>query len=237
MRPGIQYNCDLSVTLADLITQTSIDWVMEQQPANWLPDLWQRQWRMNPALPHPEVIGELQVEYAKHGKIRRSFVFSYQDRSPAELFIAAMAWGSGDDPRGAFKVRSMLTPAYAAEAIEAVVDTVGRGGAAAGYSKYFADCRLPQLNTAFITKLLYFAGYRGEQRPRPLIYDSRVACIAIRLPDAPLLPSTWDRVSAKSYQRYCEWADQVAADHGTEPVVVEWALFHLGGQVRQQFRT
>jgi hypothetical protein len=43
-------------------------------------------------------------EYAEHGTIRRSFVFSYQDRSPAEFFIAVMTWGLGPDNRGPARV-------------------------------------------------------------------------------------------------------------------------------------
>ncbi len=84
----------------------------------------------------------------------------------------------------------------------------------------------PQLNIAFITKLLYFAGYKfpdtpKRQHPLPFIYDNHLASAITRLPEAPLLPAISDRVSTKAYQRYCEWAEQTAQNHGTEPVALE----------------
>ena len=83
---GIEYNRDLQVKLASLITNASIESVMEQQPVRWRPAAWQAR-----KLPHPQVLDELQQEYAAHGTIRRSFVFTYRDRSSVELFIAVMA--------------------------------------------------------------------------------------------------------------------------------------------------
>ena len=35
MTPKPQHNHDLSAAFTHLITTTSIDWVMEQQPADW----------------------------------------------------------------------------------------------------------------------------------------------------------------------------------------------------------
>jgi hypothetical protein len=233
MTPSLQHNHDLSAAFTDLITSTSIATVMEHQPVKWRLEPWQRQWQMNPPLPHPQVLNEIQAEYAAHQRIRRSFVFSYQHRSPVELFITAMAWGRGTDNRGPAKVRTILTQPNATEAIEAVVNAVRQDGAAAGYSTYFPRYKLQQLNIAFITKVLYFAGYQSQHRPRPLIYDRLVANALIRMPDAPLLPGTWETVSSNAYHQYCCWAEQTAADHGTEPAVVEYALFSLGDQVRK----
>jgi hypothetical protein len=231
MSPGIQSNGDLSAVFASLIARHSVGWVMEQQPVGWRPPTWQNYWQTH-KLPHPHVVDELQKEYATHQTIRRSFVFTYQYRSPVELFIAAMAWGSGTGGRGLFRVRTILAQANAAEVIEAIVNAVRQDGTAAGYSKYYTVGRLPQLDVAFIAKVLYFAGYQEPREPRPLIYDSRVASAVIRLPDSPLLPSIQEGVSASAYQRYCCWAERTAADYGTEPVVLEWALFHLGGQIK-----
>jgi hypothetical protein len=134
-------------------------------------------------------------------------------------------------------VRTILTQPNAAKAVETVISTVRQDGAAAGYSTYFPGHRLQQLDIAFITKVLYFAGYQGQQRPRPLIYDRRVASALIRLPEAPLLPSTWEGVSTDAYYRYCTWSEETAANHETEPAVLEWALFQLGGQIRDELRT
>ncbi len=237
MNIGIEHNRDLSVRFASLITNASIESVMEQQPVRWRPAAWQDHWRAR-KLPNRQVLDELQQEYAAHGTIRRSFVFTYNDRTPVELFIAVMTWGLGPDNRGPAKVARILDLSDAAEAIKAVVNSVRQDGAVAGYSKYYSGHKLPQLDVAFITKLLYFAGYQGERRPRPLICDDLVATAIVRLPDAPLLPSIGGRakVRAKAYERYCCWAEKTAADYGTEPTVLEWALFSLGGQIRDELR-
>jgi hypothetical protein len=147
-----------------------------------------------------------------------------------------MAWGLGPDNRSPAKIGKILDLSDAAEAIEAVVKSVRQDGAVAGYSKYYSGHKLPQLDVAFITKLLYYAGYQEERRPRPLIYDNLVATAIVRLPDAPLLPSIGERVRAKAYERYCCWAEKTAADYRTEPTVLEWALFSLGGQIRDELR-
>jgi hypothetical protein len=235
MSMGIEHNRELSAKLASLISNASVESVMERQPARWRPAAWQDHWRAR-RLPHPQVLDELQQEYATHGTIRRSFVFTYHDRTPVELFIAVMAWGLGPDNRGPAKIGKILDLSDAAEAIEAVVKSVRQDGAVAGYSKYYSGHKLPQLDVAFITKLLYYAGYQEERRPRPLIYDNLVATAIVRLPDAPLLPSIGERVRAKVYERYCCWAEKTAADYRTEPTVLEWALFSLGGQIRDELR-
>lgn len=232
---GIKYNRDLPARLASLVANASITSVMEQQPVRWRPAAWQDRWRAH-KLPYPQVLDELQQEYAAHGTIRRSFVFTYRDRAPVELFIAVMAWGLGPDNRGPAKVGRILQLPNTAKAIEAVVNSVRQDGAVAGYSKYYSGHKLPHLDVAFITKLLYFAGYQGDRRPRPLIYDSLVATAVVRLPNAPLLPSLGAgvKVRARSYERYCCWAETTGADYGTDPTVLEWALFNLGGQMKDE---
>jgi len=45
---------------------------------------------------HPELRDALEEEVRAHGRVRRQFVFSYADRDPVELFLAAMAWGLGE---------------------------------------------------------------------------------------------------------------------------------------------
>ena len=89
-----------------------------------------------------------------------AFVFTYVDRAPVELFIAVMAWGLGLDNRGPAKVARILDRARCRRTIKTVVDSVRHDGAAAGYSTYYSGPTLPQLDIAFITKLLYFAGYQ-----------------------------------------------------------------------------
>ena len=85
MSIGIEHNRDLQTRLASLITNAGIVSVMEQQPVRWRPAAWQDRWRVC-KLPHPQVLDELQQEYAAHGTIRRSFVFTYHDCAPVELF-------------------------------------------------------------------------------------------------------------------------------------------------------
>lgn len=235
---SIEHNRDLAARLASLITSTGIERVTEHQPVRWRPATWQNHWQEH-QLPQPHVLDELQKEYAAHGTIRRSFVFSYQHRDPVELFIAVMAWGLGLDSRGPAKVGNILNAPGAAGTIKAVVASVRQDGAATGYSTYYSGPTLPQLNIAFVTKLLYFAGYHEPHRPRPLIYDNLVATAVIRLPGAPLLPSVTEqriKVSSQAYQRYCCWAEQTAAAHRTDPSVVEWALLTLGQEIRDQLR-
>ncbi|MGH3401326.1 MAG: hypothetical protein ACRDRJ_02235 [Streptosporangiaceae bacterium] len=208
---------------------------MSEQPVSWHPRTWQKRWQEQ-SLPCPHVLDELREEHASHGTIRRSFVFSYQDRSPTEFFIAVMAWGLGTDNRGPARAGRILQYPGAEQAIGEVMKAARSGGAAAGYAAYYSGRELPHLGTAFLTKLLHFAAYQQQARPRPLIYDSLVATAAIRLPGAPLLPSTSDGVSTRAYQRYCSWAETTAAALATEPDILEWALFTLGSQLRDALK-
>ena len=225
-------NSDLPIRLGTLIGAHTATWVAESQPVEWRPDTWRRYWRKN-RLPCSHVLDELAAEYSSQGTIRRKFILdTYQDRPAADLFVAARAWGTGPDNRGPAKTGGILTQPQAGAKIDDMVSVVRQGGAAAGYRAYYARNRLENLDVAFVTKLLYFAGYRSSHRPRPLIYDSRVAAAAARFTSAPLLPLIADGVTTSSYQRYCEWAEDIARQHQTEPAVIEWALFALGAEIR-----
>ncbi|HEY2579900.1 MAG TPA: TniQ family protein [Streptosporangiaceae bacterium] len=238
-KPPIQDNSELPGRLADLLDTHTAGWVETQQPIQWHPATWQRHWRTH-RLPGGHVLDELEAEYEEHGTIRRAFIFdTYTDRPATELFTAAMAWGRGPDNRGPAKASAILTQPDAARKIEATVSTVRTNGAAAGYKAYYSHYRLDQLNIAFVTKLLYFAGYRIQQERRPLIYDNLVSAAITRLPTAPLLPLTAEpriKVRTSKYERYCEWAENLATERQTEPAAVEWALFYLGGQIRDALR-
>jgi len=230
-------NSELPGILNGLISRKSIDWVMEEQPVGWQPDAWEAHWE-NHQLPCPHVLDELKSEIREHEKIRRKFMLdTYRDRTPTELFIAVMAWGLGDDRRGATRAGRILSQAKAETVIKAVVDATRQGGAGAGYGTYYTPGnKLRHLDVAFITKLIHFAGYESEHRPRPLIYDKLVATAITRLPTAPLLPDIEDIVTTVAYKRYCQWAQDTATEHGTEPAVVEWALFALGAEIRNELR-
>jgi hypothetical protein len=132
--------------------------------------------------------------------------------------------------------RRILIRPQASARLEDTVSAVRQGGAAAGYKAYYARNRIENLDVAFVTKLLYFAGYRSPHRPRPLIYDSLVAAAAARFPSAPLFPLITDGVTTSSYQRYCAWAEDIAGEYQTEPAAIEWSLFTLGADIRDELR-
>jgi hypothetical protein len=229
-------NGDIPIRLGILIATHTLAWVEESQPARWRPEGWKRHWYEN-GLPCGHVLDELAAEYSSHRTIRRKFILdTYQDRPTTELFIAVMAWGSGTDNRGPAKAGGTLKQPQSEAKIEDTVNVVRQDGAAAGYRAYYARNKLDNLDVAFATKLLYFAGYRSPHRPRPLIYDSLASAAAARFPSAPLLPLIADGVTTSSYQRYCAWAEDIADEHKTEPAVIEWSLFTLGAAIRDELR-
>lgn len=237
----IQDNSELPARLTSLLATHTADWVETQQPVRWSPDAWQSHWHTHPQLPSGHVLGELKAEYEKHGTIRRKFIFdTYTGRPATELFIAVMAWGLGKDNRGPDKAGKILLQASTEKVIDTVVTATRQGGACAGYGTYYTSGnKLKHLDIAFVTKLLYFAGYKFQREQRPLIYDSLVSAAITRLPTAPLLPAIGDpgvKVTTVAYRRYCQWAEDTAAEHGTEPAVVEWALFALGAAIRETLR-
>jgi hypothetical protein len=229
-------NSDLSIRLGILIASNDITWVEESQPVQWRPAAWKRYWHEN-GLPCGHVLDELEVEYSSQGTIRRRFILdTYQDRPATELFIAVMAWGSGPDNRGPAKAGGILAQPQATAKIDHAVSVVRQDGAASGYKAYYARNRLENLDVAFVTKLLYFAGYRFPHRPRPVIYDSLVATAAARFPGAPVFPLISDGVTTLSYERYCNWAEHLSEEHQTEPAAIEWSLFTLGAAIREELR-
>lgn len=230
-------NSDLPIRLGFLIGTHTATWVEESQPVQWRPDAWKCHWAKK-GLPCSDVLDELEAEYDSQGTIRRKFILdTYQDRPATELFIATMAWGSGTDNRGPAKAGGILTQPQASAKIEDTVAVVRQQGAAAAYRAHFARNGLENLGVAFVTKLLYFAGYRSQLRPRPLIYDSLVSDAAARIPSAPLFPSSPESLMTPRYQRYCAWAEDIAKEYQTEPAVIEWSLFALGAEIREELRT
>lgn len=233
----ITSNSDLPSRLGALIAGKTVVWVMEDQPVRWEPDRWTAHWQ-ELSLPCFSVLRELESEFREHRTIRRKFLFeTYQDRPATELFTAVMAWGLGLSNYGPSRASRILTQPRAARVIEDVVSAARQDGAAAGYRTYYAEGNTLQgLDVAFITKLIHFAGYESAHRPRPLIYDKRVATTITRLPTAPLLPDIEDGVTTIAYERYCQWAEDTAAEHRSDPAVVEWALYALGDEIRETLR-
>lgn len=80
MDQDITHNRDLSSALTALIDSHSIEWVFNEQPIDWRPATWQKYWHKH-RLPNSHVLDELRDEHDKHGTIRRSFLFTYQEQS------------------------------------------------------------------------------------------------------------------------------------------------------------
>lgn len=76
----------------------------------------------------------------------------------------------------------------------------------------------------------------AKNRPATDLYDSRVATAITRLPAAPALPASSDNLTTSKYERYCAWAEAIAQERQTGPVIVGWALFTPGGQIRDELR-
>jgi hypothetical protein len=212
-----------------LLTTTITD-VNEDQPCAWKPREWSKEWTTS-GLPYPEVIEEIADHFAAHGRIKRRFVLDFSSRGPLELLIASMAWGFGDTPYGPRRMRDMLAnPGATSAVLEEILTALDNPaeGLAAGFRLLFdrrGNARIPNLGIAFGTKFVYFARYESELRPRPLIYDDRVAHTAVHLPTAPLLPGIDDGLKGKLYERFCQWAEELIP---SDPVIVEYVAFGLG---------
>ena len=140
----------------------------------------------------------------------------------------AMAWGYRPKDYGPRRTRAILDQYGADEKIAAIVDATRNDGAAAGWHALLNTHRIAGLNMSFGTKLLYFAGYTTDHRPRPLILDERVRASLNRSDVAPgTLPPMGRRVQEDDYVRYLELAEAWAAeqDWNQVPDVVEFALF------------
>ncbi|MCU1491813.1 MAG: hypothetical protein JWM85_3218 [Acidimicrobiaceae bacterium] len=210
-------------------------WVLEEQPIGWDEVRWRKSWSKYEMPADAPILDALALELVQYGLIRRSFVFAHAHEDPTDLVTAVMAWGSGDeDNRGAWR---------AAEAIGGPVDDVfadvtaalgqGQGAITEAFRALFhnGQARLPRCNVSYGTKVLHFFAYQGQVRPRPLIYDLRVANALARMPSAPYVPHQGSVIRGDQYERYCSWAEAYAEDKKTEPIVVEYALFAVGGRL------
>jgi hypothetical protein len=239
----LKQNADVQSAVEDVVGATTADWVMNEQPCDWSSIPWHRWWNEEPSLPHASMLDTIETEVSAHGRIRRRFVFDCAAQDPIDLFIATMAWGYGADNRRVGKnLRAAMTEGGEGNDPTSVLVDAGRAmrmgsqPMAEAFRAMFSGGRprLPRCNVAFATKVLHFLGYDSNVRPRPLIYDQRVARALARVPDAPYLPHTADSgpVRGEQYEQYCQWAEAFADERGTESIVVEYALFEVGGRLQ-----
>jgi hypothetical protein len=116
----------------------------------------------------------------------------------------------------------------AAESIATIVDLTRTQGAAAGWRALLNTHKITGLGMSFGTKLLYYAGYTSDRRPRPLVLDERVRAALDVL--APGTVPAKGLVRQADYLRYLELAEAWADDAiwQQSPDVVEYALFTHG---------
>lgn len=164
--------------------------------------------------------------------ISRQAVFERRD-DPIDLFLAAMAWGFGNRGYGWRRTSAIvehsgeatitrcvkeLQRAASADGCEGTWRAWSRGGAA----------KMRGLDTAFASKVAYFACFDRTSGRGPLIADINTAWALWAL------DGIWDsRKSAALYARYVEWAERWADDLRCRPDDIERALFILGPEIRR----
>ncbi|OZC33159.1 hypothetical protein [Gordonia polyisoprenivorans] len=186
----------------------------------WNPDPWRDVFRG-----FDEAFLSLSEHVISNGGITRSYVHDRAAGDPVELFLLAMAWGYGTIGYGPTRVRKILSQTDSRAKLADIVVATRAGGAEAGWIALLRQHRIKGLGMAFGTKLLYFAGYSCQSRPRPLILDQFVRRALHQLID-PVMPVK-TIVRLDDYLRYLEVAEYAASQLG-EPDVLEYALFELG---------
>lgn len=167
--------------------------------------------------------------------IARSDVFERAD-DPFDLFVAAMAWGFGDRGYGWHRTALIVNSAGEARIRQAVEDmhrvavehdygAVWRSWSRGGIAK------LPGLDTAFASKLAYFASFDRRECRGPLIADLNTTWALWAL------AGIWDsRKSASLYGQYVAWAERQAHDLTCRPDEIERALFAIGPGIRREWK-
>ncbi len=194
---------------------------VDAQRVKWIPERWAA------AFSGHEAAYEALVRHSQEsGGIARSFIHSHAAGDPVDLFLMAMAWGFKPKDYGAKRTEKILAEAGAEQKIAAIVDATRTGGAAAGWSALLTTHKISGLNMSFGTKLLYFAGYATQHRPRPLILDERVRAALQEV--APGTAPPKGLVRQADYLRYLNLAGKWATEPTwrQEPDVVEYALFN-----------
>jgi hypothetical protein len=223
------------IVVLDLIRTTLAAWVLNSQPVNFRPATWRRTFAANPAV--LAVVQALDAQQRLNGHIPRDAVLAAAATGPVQAVAASMVWGYGPDNRGPGRAAAALAGPVAAT-IGNMAANLNSGNADAVASAFTAmfgrngKPRLRNCSVAFVTKIMHFMGYNSTVRPRPMIYDARVATALARMPDGPVVghPDS-DKIWSDAYQRYCQWAEDLAVALNSEPCVVEYALFDVGGRL------
>jgi hypothetical protein len=110
--------------------------------------------------------------------ISREFVFGLVD-DPLELFLATMAWGFGERGYGWRRTSDIVNSvgeARVARAVENLRCACAQGPAAAwrAWSRG-GEAKLPGLDTAFASKVAYFASFDRATGHGPLIADKNTS--------------------------------------------------------------
>ncbi|MFJ6099112.1 MULTISPECIES: hypothetical protein [Actinomycetes] len=175
---------------------------------------------------HGEALTQLAHHAHTEGGIARAYIHHRADTDPIELFLISMVWGYGKVGYGPRRISDILNQVGAVDKLRAIVETTSNDGAAAGWNALLNTHRIGGLDMSFGTKLLYFAGYTTDHRPRPLILDN-VVRTALQDAAPGTVPAS-GRVHRDDYIRYLQLAEDWAADPewNVEPDVIEYALFN-----------
>lgn len=179
----------------------------------------------------PSELDDLPDGGGKYRLIARRDVFAIAERAAqegssraaAQLHVACIAWGTSP---GQTLVRALrpLHEAGAADKLARALDVARHDGPVSAYRALCSGgrCKVRYLAAGFFTKLLYFGGY--DSKPllgRPLIYDSRVVAALNKWTDG-----IWKADGPpEMYSRYLDLAADWGNEAGTDPDVIERALF------------
>jgi hypothetical protein len=164
------------------------------------------------------------------GSIRRSDVFSIAKESdPVLLFVAVMAWGTGTTGYGWWRAANIARPCDEksfTSRLQRQIEAARVSPGAAWRAWRGGESALRNFNTAFASKLAYFAGSdEVTGGGGPLIADRRTSWAAWAF--ARELNNT--RTQGAKYELYVQklhdWAE------GIRPDSIEYALFLLGPSV------